>query len=476
MDTAATAAFELMKDSGMMLVLLLAAIALLWFRGKAGPAKRTFVLILLPAGLMMGAFWWPFLKTVTAFYNPLLVVVLLVDRFVLSVEPESLEIRRAYSEKLSINQPQHVNLTLINNSGATVRGRVLDDYPADFITSLKPDETPEQAVTIPPYQQITRRYSLRPLERGTFQFGLTHFQYRSALHLLNIHHTYGRRSTVAVYPDLRQIKAMRVKYSREMMAGSLQQRKMGLEGTEFDGLRNYAVGDDIRKLDWKATARLDMPISRVFTHEVEQPIMVILDAGRKMETRVNGITKFDWALNAALAFTGVALDRGDQVGLGVFDTDVRLNLPPATGKKQLHHILDKVSKIQPQSKEPAYEEVMFHFARSLSKRSLVIIFTDLIDPMASKSLIRSLKQFSKNHLLMVVTLANNELIDLSLRTPETVPEAYEAGVALDFLEVREKSLLTLAKSHGAIVIDTTPDQMDEQLINNYFAVKFKNRL
>ena len=320
------------------------------------------------------------------------------------------------------------------------------------------------------------RYAVKPLSRGEFKFGKLHLKYKSRWGLLWLVRALPIETPVKVFPDLRTLRKMRVKYSRSQGAGELQKRRMGAEGTQFEGLRTYFTGDDVKKMDWKATARLDMPVVRTFTHEVEQPVLVLLDAGRKMQTVVKDLTKFDWALNAALSFSGVAIDRGDQVAVGVFSNREILPARFGMGKKHLKRLLDDLCDVQPEGVEPDYEEMMLQFSRTLKRRSMIVLFTDLIDPMASRALIRNVRTFSKHHLLLIVTLSDTELLAQARRHPNDSYEAYQIGVTQDLLEIRRKSLLELTKAHGAVVIDTPPDLMDQSLINHYLAIKLKNKL
>ncbi len=418
-----------------------------------------------------GIFWKPLLAPME-YYTPVLCCLLLVDRFLLSQAPRHLQGRRLLEERFSVGREHPVLITLVNTGAHRILCQIFDAIPPTFTRHGER----EQTVIIPPFSQETLSYSVLPSLRGTFEFGQIHMKYASRLGLLWIQKVDGRREAVKVYPDLKRIRRMQIKHSKGQGAGELQKRLMGLEGTQFVGLRTYHTGDDIRKMDWKATARMETPVTRIFSYEVEQPILVLLDAGRKMMSPINRLSKLDHALNAALAFTAVALDRGDQVSMGIFSNKVIKHVPFGQGKKHLKHLLDTVSEVQPEPVEPHYEESLLFFARSLKRRALVILFTDLIDPMASYTLRRSLQSFSHQHLLVVVTLSDAHLLEQTAMYPQTPEEAYQKGVALDLLDTRRKSLRELSKLHGATVLDTQPIDMDEALINHYVGIKLRNRL
>lgn len=470
-----TALLDQFKDSMVQLAFVLGTAFLLGRLAKAQPSAYALGLVLVPVLLLLLSFWAPWLATVAVFYTPLLMLVLLVDGFFLSAPARYISLTRSLSRKFSIGQKNPVVLTVINNSALPITGMVRDSVPE----GLMADQTPER-LTLPvevlPYNHQVLTYELFPTRRGVYRFEKVHFRYRSRLGLLWLTTRGGRPDKVQVTPDLRRVRQMRLSASRAQNAGALQKRALGLEGTQFSGLRHYFAGDDVRKMAWQATAKLDIPVVRTYTHEVEQPILVLLDAGRKMDVVVNRLQKYDWALNTALAFMGVAIDRGDAVGGGIFSNRVLASMPLGTGRHHLSRLLDLLAETQVQAVEPDYETVMLQFARSLKRRSLVIIFTDLIDPIASRGLLASLKSFSRNHLLMVVTLADSETVRQAEMVPQNVYEVYQKAVALDLLELRRQTQLALAKNNNAIVIDAPPEKLDETLIARYLELKRQNRL
>ncbi len=475
---------EFLKDGYVHLIMFLMTMGLLSGMGGARPSGRLFLLLAVPIGLAVLSFFMPTIMTVIELYNVALFLAMLVDRFLLTVEPGHIEMRRTLSSKLSINQNNPVVLHLYNDSVRPVEGWVTDGIPEGFHwgdpIAGQLGEREGNAIVFPmvlsPRKRLHVEYHVKPKARGTFHFGEIYFRYKSRWGLLWILKKGGRSERVKVYPDLKRIQEMRIRFSKSRNVGELRRRVLGGEGTDFAGLRTYLPGDDMRRMDWQATARMDMPIVQTYSPEVDQPIMILLDAGRKMQGRVQGLSKFDWALNAALSFSAVAIERGDQVGIGVFHREMIEFSAMAGGRKHLNQLLENLHDIKPVSIEPIYEQIMAQSVRRLKHRSLVIIFTDLIDPLASRSLIRSLKAFSNDHLLMLVTLSDSEVRKIADSYPETSMAVYEKGVALDLINLREKALRELLKGFGVIVIDTEPEKMDEDLVNRYLAVKLKNRL
>lgn len=469
------ALLDQLKDSLTQLAFVLGAAILLGRFAKAQPSGYALGLILLPVLLLVFSIWWPLLATVAIFYTPLLMLLLMVDGFLLSVPARYISLTRSLNLKLSIGQKNQVVLTVINNSGRTITGMVRDSLPDGLMENHTPASL-TLPVVVSPYSHQALTYELFPTRRGLYRLERIHFRYRSKLGLLWLTVKGGRPDKVQVTPDLRRVRQMRLMASRAQNAGELQKRSLGLEGTQFSGLRHYFAGDDVRKIAWQATAKLDIPVVRTFTHEVEQPILVLLDAGRKMDVRVNHLQKYDWALNTALAFMSVAIDRGDAIGAGTFSNRILSSIPLGTGRRHLSRLLDLLGDTEVQPVEPDYETVMLQFARGLKRRSLVVIFTDLIDPLASRSLLTSLRSFSRNHVLMVVTLADSQTVAKAEMLPQTPYEVYQKGVAMDLLEMRRETQMALCKSNNAIVVDAPPDKLDEALIARYLELKRQNRL
>lgn len=480
MDQITAAILDQLRDSLVQIAFVLAGILLLAKFAKARPAWLTFLLILCPIPLMALAPLWPWLNWVSPLWTPLLMLVLLVDGFFLSTPASKLGMNRSMSRKFSIGQPNTVVLSLINTSGDTIRGFVRDSVPSGLRSAQAWSALTLKAQVVP-YGREELAYDVTPSRRGVFRFEKIHVRYRSRLGLLWLTVQGGRPESVKVMPDLRRIKRLRILASKAQTPGALQKRSLGLEGTQFSGLRHYFAGDDIRKMAWQATAKLDVPVVRTFTHEVEQPILVLLDAGRKMDMPFQAasgkcLKKYDWALNAALGFMSVAIDRGDCVGAGVFSNRIMAQAPLGSGRHHLSRILEVLGDTEAQAIEPDYETVMLQFARSLKRRALVVIFTDLIDPLASRALLGSLKSFSSNHLLMVVTVADSEVRRYADTMPEDAHMAYCKGVALDLAATRQQTLNALSRMNHAIVIDAPPDVLDEALIQQYLQLKQRSRL
>ncbi len=472
--------FDWLAGSYMPLGFLAGTILLLLKIAQAQPSRRAFLLILLPVPLLVLAFRWPWLESAFQLYTPLLGLAMLIDAFWLSVPAHRLTLSRQVETPCQIGLENSVTLTLHNQGARPIQGWVEDGAPPDLLRHLPPAAR-RLPVALASQGTCTLHYTLLPLDRGSYPLAPARLRYQSRLGLLWLGVTGAGPDTLSVAPNLRRVRRMRIRYSRSLSRGELQKRSLGLEGTRFSGLRNYFHGDDVRRIAWQATAKLDVPIIRTYEPEVEQPILVLLDAGRRMMGRTTGkqpgiaLRKFDWALNAALAFLSVAQDRGDCVGFGAFSNRILAHVPVGQGASHLRRVQDAMAALQAEPVEPQYEAALLQFARSLKRRALIILMTDLIDPAAARSLLKGLKAFSAGHLLLVVTLADTELSAQLATLPQSSLEAYQRGIAQDLRALRQHTLGELNRGHRSAVVEAAPDELDTALIQRYLALKRRNQ-
>jgi uncharacterized protein (DUF58 family) len=243
-------------------------------------------------------------------------------------------------------------------------------------------------------------------------------------------------------------------------------------GTAFAGLREYAVGDDPRRIDWKATARRDALITREFTAEQGQTVMIAVDAGRLMTQLVDGdVARFEYALSSALVLADVAAESGDQVGLIVFDDEVRAYVPPAKGAVALQRLRDALVPVQATMTEPDYAAAFRTLATRHRRRSLLVIFTDVIDARASQSLIAHTTRGAARHLPLVVALRNDALVAAArVRESAGARALYESAAAEELLGAREDALGRMRQA-GVSVVDVSPRAMTAAVVNRYLELK-----
>ncbi|MCS6859678.1 MAG: DUF58 domain-containing protein, partial [Abditibacteriales bacterium] len=341
-----------------------------------------------------------------------------------------------------------------------------DDYPVSFAVR-------EEGLTgdIPPFGERVFEYRVTPPQRGRYEFGDIHVRLESGWRLATHQFAVAARQEVRVFPNLKGIARYEAmsRQSHLWEFGLRPSRRVG-QGTEFERLREYAPDDEYRQIDWKATARRRKPISRVYELEKSQNVLLCLDAGRMMAAKVGGLAKLDYAINAALMLAYVALSGGDKVGLTVFSRQVDAALPPQRGRQQFYRCLDLLYAVQPELCYVNYKAALQHIARHNKRRSLIVIFTDLLDEETSQELVEYIRLLRPTHLPLCVTLSDVNIVALAETVPREPADVYARAAALELLHER-KRLLDRLTQQGVLVLDRTPDAISVAVVNRYLELK-----
>jgi uncharacterized protein (DUF58 family) len=384
----------------------------------------------------------------------------------LSLKAQRLHVERLLERKLSLGVDNRVQLRLENLSRWTLRLTLKDDPPEGFITPRR-----ELRVTLEPYEQAVVAYGTTPRKRGHFRFGDVHVRGQSFLGLSRWQRRIPAAAEAAVYPDIQSVARLDLALrAHQLEDQALRRARARGTGTEFESLREYVQDDDHRRIDWKATARRGRPFTRQYEEERSRTIMLLIDAGRMMSAEVEGLSKVDHAVNAALMLAYVALRRDDAVGLIVFADTVQAIVPPRKGKAHLQRILDALYAVQPSLAEPNYRAALYHLHDRARKRSLAVLFTDLVDEQASRRLITHVAAAYPRHLPLLVTMNDPEIIRASRLRPESSEELFERAVASGVLADRERALSVLRGS-GAAVLEASAGELSMALVNRYLELK-----
>jgi uncharacterized protein (DUF58 family) len=446
-------------------------------RGRFVPGLRLYLLLgiglLLPLvlswalGLPLGALW-----VYVGCYDVIVGAIAFWDYY--QAAQWQVQLERTCDAKLSIGRDNtiHLKLTVLGHP-ARVTSALLelrDDYPAVFKASLD-----TLTVNLTPGSETELGYTVFPSGRGEMTWRTAALRVQSPWGLCWRIAELPLETTVKVYPDLIGLRLLSIRLSLEA-TGNLQRRhKVG--GTEFSELREYSVGDDIRSIDWKASARSQRPVVRLLEPEREQPLIVLLDRGRLMTARVEGLRRFDWALNAALALTLAGLRRGDRVGIAVFDKTIHTWIAPQSGLAHLSYIMERLHTLEPEGVESDYVGVASQILNQYTRRALVVMLTDIVDDIASQELLGAMGRLSPRFLPLCVALRDPE-IDAQARGKaqhETVQQLYTQSVALDLLNQRRLAFAKL-QQRGSLVLDAPAPQISVQLVEQYLRLKARGRL
>ncbi len=414
----------------------------------------------------------PLLRALTAAWALLLIALALVDR--LRMPPLSLlTASREVPDRLSLGVEDEVMLQVRNGSAAPARLELRDTPPPTLACDVA---DPTFLFDLQPHVRLQVSYHLKPTVRGDYLFGDLYLRVHGPLGLVHRIFQIPAGQGVKVYPNLREVAALALAARRGRLQQS-GQRKVRMQGIghDFESLRDYQPDDEMRRIDWKATARRGRLVARQYEVEQSQSVLLALDVGRTMRAEIDGVAKLEYAIKAALTLATVAAEADDRVGLLVFADQVRAFIPPGKGKVQVHAILEALYNMQADLTEPDYQAAFAYLQARWRRRSLVVCFTDLWDPDSSYRTIAALAGLQPRHLAVTVTLLDPRVLRASRQVCEHALDLYTRAVAIQMLEDRDEANAALTR-RGVLVIDSPADRLSAELVSHYLQVKERRRL
>jgi len=243
----------------------------------------------------------------------------------------------------------------------------------------------------------------------------------------------------------------------------------------FESLREWGPGDDLRHIDWKATAHRGKVITRQYEAERRQHVLLVLDLGRLMTAEAAGVSRLDYVVQAALELAYTAVQHDDNVGVMAFADGVQHFVVPQRGRLALRRVLDVLARVQPKLVEPDYPGAFRYLAARNRKRALTVLFTDVIDRFASDALVANVASLRPRHLPLAVTLQNQELNAVAALRPAVAPDAFRKAAAEELLRAREEALGHMRRA-GVLVLDVPPERAAGAVVAKYLDLKRRGRL
>jgi uncharacterized protein (DUF58 family) len=281
---------------------------------------------------------------------------------------------------------------------------------------------------------------------------------------------------VVVYPPLVTVRlqASVARAQRRREQGITPLRRLG-EGRLFESLRDWVPGDDLRQIDWKATARRGKVITRQYEAERRQHVLLVLDVGRLLTAEIAGVSRLEYVVRASLELAYAAVQHDDNVGVMAFADGVKHFVAPQRGPRALKRVLDVLAQVEPQLVEPDYPGAFRYLAARNRKRALTVVFTDVIDRFASDALVANVASLRPRHLPLAVTLQNPELNHVAALRPAAAHDAFRKAAAEELLRARDEALGRMRRS-GVLVLDVPPQRAAEAVVAQYLDLKRRGRL
>lgn len=440
--------------------------------------KRVPIILVIGIAPLLLAGRFPWLSTPALCYDSVVLAFILADIFL--TPRRAVSVARSVEDKLSLDVENKVTLTARYKPaardayGGRLRNVVIRDEPPQ---ELQCDRDATFTVQVSAgSRDASREYHVRPHSKGDFEFGDLFVAYDGYFGLICRMERISAKQSVKVYPNLVETEKydMLARSGRLMQVGIRNIRQRG-GGSEFESLREYVPGDEYRKIDWRATARRHKLISRQYEAERAQNIMLLIDTGRNMLQKVGNMAKLDYVINTALMLAYVASSSDDRIGLMVFDAEVRAFIPPAKGKTQVYYLLDALYNTSAQMVESDYYGAFTELAARNRRRSLVVLFTDLLDTESSAGIVSALPILERAHRPLCVTVSDPYITGAAKGAPETAAEAYRKAVSMQVLQERRQAI-TVLKRRGVWTIDSPPETLTSDLINHYLTLKSRTAI
>ncbi|MGM0370749.1 MAG: DUF58 domain-containing protein, partial [Bacillota bacterium] len=317
----------------------------------------------------------------------------------------------------------------------------------------------------------TVSYSLTATKRGSFTFANLYIKFKGRIGLCTKSFKEELEREIKVYPSRKNIAKYRLMMINDQFQnqGRRNIRRLG-RGNSFESLREYVSGDEYKKMNWKATARLNKPIVNQYQPEKNQHVYIFIDTGRPMSYELKGKRKLDLAINTAVALADIVNQKGDQVAALSFNTSVENMVLPGKGAGHRNKILDALYDIEATTDTSNYQEAFQKFKKNERHHSIIFLFTDFATEEEARNILKLLPQISKNNIVVVVLLEDEKLEQAARTEANSDYQLYTKGVALELLTERQK-IIKLLNRHGVFCIESPAEELDYQTINQYIEIK-----
>jgi uncharacterized protein (DUF58 family) len=417
--------------------------------------------------LSYGISW---LFVVAQFALIFLVVIVLLD-YIALFSKTGISAQRHAPDRFSNGDNNKLSIELANNYSFKAFVTIIDEIPVQF-----QHRDFEMPAIVPAGETVVAKYTLRPVERGEYTFHDIHLLTKSPLKLVVRRITVNAEQTVKVMPSFLMLRNYELKAHSSNLAeaGSKRVRKLG-NSLEFEQIKEYVRGDDIRTMHWKATARKGQLMVNNYTDERSQQIYCIIDKGRVMKMPFEGMSLLDYAINSTLILSRVALIKQDKAGVITFAEQMGQVLPADRRPGQMNNIIETLYSQQTRFLESDFEKLYMLMRTRITQRSLVILFTNFESMSGLDRQLPYIRSIARHHLVLVVFFENTELKQLTVTRVKTVEELYIKTIAEKFAHEKRLIVKELQK-HGIITILTTPQQLTVDTVNKYLELKARQAI
>jgi len=421
--------------------------------------------------LFVGSYFSTNLLGVSKLLFAILAILFLFDLLLLYRNKTGIEASRIVPDKLSNGDENPIKITVVNRFLFKVNIKIIDELPIQWqirnfnmSSSLNPSE--EKVFT----------YQVRPTERGEYHFGHVNIFSSSPIGLILRKQQFDVDKMVPNYPSFLQLKKYEfVAFTNKLKLFGLKKiRRIG-NTLEFEQIKEYVTGDDIRNINWKATAKKNQLMVNQYQDEKSQPVYSIIDTGRVMKMPFNGLSLLDYAINSTLVISNIVLRKNDKAGMCTFSRKIENWVVAQQRKSHMNSILETLYNIETDFSESDFSRLYVDIKRSLNQRSLLLLYTNFETLDALHRQLPYLQAIAKHHLLVVIFFENTELKVLTEKQATTTRQIFEKTIAEKFM-FEKKLIANELRKHGIQVILTAPENLTVDTINKYLEIKARGLL
>ncbi len=417
------------------------------------------------------SYFIPLLFNVAQLSILILMVLFILDVFIVFLGKNKIQAERIVPDKFSNGDKNTVTLQIENRYSFTIHLEIIDEIPEQFqVRDFKLKNS------ISPRKDKTITYNLRPTDRGEYHFGSLNVYAHSALNIVAKRYTFNNKAMVPTYPSFKQLKKFELlNINQNSLEYSLKKvRRLG-HSMEFEQIKDYVLGDDLRTINWKATAKKNQLMVNQFQDEKSQPVYSIIDKGRVMKMPFDGLSLLDYAINSALVISNVVLKKHDKAGMLSFSKKIENVVVAERRSSQMQLILESLYNVKTDFFESDFSRLYANVKRHITQRSLILMYTNFETLDGLERQLPYLQAISKSHLLVVIFFKNTELDALIHDDAKTIQQVYDKVIAEKF-DFEKRLIVNELKKHGIHSILTTPENLTIDTINKYLEIKARGLL
>ncbi len=394
-----------------------------------------------------------------------------IDALLVFTSVNPIVVTRDVNARLNLGDDNKVILTVRNTTPQPINFSLIEGYPVEM-----QDRKTVLKGTLLPEKEKVFEYQYDASQRGKFEFGDVFIIIRSMFFMASRGVTIPLKQDVHVYPSVLQMKKyeLLVFQQQKTSSGIKKIRRLG-NNSEFEQIKNYVQGDDLKSINWKATSRRNELMVNQYQEEKSQSIYCIIDKSRNMQMDFDGLSLLDYSINSSLVFSNIALRKGDKAGLITYSDKIGTLLAAEKSAGQMRRIHESLYNQKTQFKESNFEILYQSIRQTIRSRSLLVLFTNFETEFSMRRAIPMLRRLNQKHVLVVIFFQNSELQEIAYQPSKNIKEVYTSVVAERMISLKSKIAREL-RQNGIQTVLTIPSELSVNTINKYLELKAKGSI